>query len=343
MNMRRTILTLICVAILAPVSGQQYYNTVSSRCRHFLDLSIGAGVAENMAKAPLVNTKIGADANFAFTYEIAKKSFFFQIGFGADYIMARRGLDPFTDSYTGRFDKDGFLLNRYSYVYTEYQEQTHYLLGTVPVLFGFQLTQRMYISFGAKVMLPFMYTYKTDARFYTEGVYDQFIDVISRNVPNYGFYDESDYQYKAPMTFGLTDIYVAPTLEIGAKFALAKKVDVRVGVYAEYALPVVASKAKMDILDYSMVEMNPILQNQMDLAENIRFNNIAYGRFNPTVEGEKSGAVLQNDPSQYLNVGIRATFRFDVTIPPKICLMCSDEFVPRAKKGRNPSVTNASK
>lgn len=340
MKMRKTILTLICVAFMAPISGQQYYNTVSSRCRHYLDLSIGGGVAENMAKAPLVNTKLGADGNFAFTYEIDKKSFFFQIGFGVDYLMARRGLDPFTDSYVGRFDKDGALLNRYSYVYTSYAEQSHYLMGSVPVLFGFQLTQHMYISFGAKVLLPFMYTYRTDATLYTEGVYDQFIEVISRNVPTYGFYDEAEYSYKSPMTFGLTDIYVAPTLELGARLPIAKKIDVRLGVYAEYALPVVASKAKMDLMDYSMVELNPARQSQEDLAANIRFNAIAYSNFNATVEGEKGGAILQNNPSQYLNVGIRATFRFDVTIPPKICLMCSDEFIPRAKKGRNPSIDN---
>lgn len=338
--MKKTIITLVCLAFLAPISGQQYYNTVSSRCRHFLNLSIGGGVAENMAKAELVNTKIGANGNFAFTYEIDKKAFFFQIGVGVDYIMARRGLDPFTDSYTGRFDRDGFLLNRYSYVFTDYAEQSHYLMGSVPVMFGFNLTQYMYISFGAKLMLPFMSTYKTDARLYTEGVYDQFIDVISRNVPNYGFYDEADYQYKAPMTFALSDIYVAPTLELGARIPIAKKIDVRLGVYAEYALPVVSSKAKMDLIDYSMVELNPRLQNQENLAENIRFNPIAYSRFSETVEGEKRAAPLQNDPSQYLNVGIRATFRFDVTIPPKICLMCSDEFIPRAKKGRNPSPDN---
>lgn len=341
--MRKTILTLLCAALLAPLSGQQYYNTVSSRCRHFLDLSVGGGVAVNMAKAPLVNTKIGADGNFAFTYELDKKSFFFQIGIGVDYILARRGLDPFTDSYTGRFDKDGFLLNRYSYAYTSYAEQSHYLMGTVPVLFGFQLTQHMYISFGAKLMMPFMSTYKADATMYTEGVYDMFIDVISQNVPAYGFYEEAEYTYKAPLTFGLTDIYVAPTLELGAKLPIKKKIDVRVGVYAEYALPISSSNAKMDLVDYSMVQLNPTLQNQYDLAENIRFNPIAHSRFNATVEGENSAAYLQNDPSQYLNVGIRATFRFDVTIPPKICLMCSDKFVPRAKKGRNPSVSNGNK
>lgn len=341
--MKKTILTLICVALMAPVSGQQYYNTVSSRCRHFLNLSVGGGVAVNMAKAPLVNTKIGGDGNFAFTYEIDKKAFFFQIGVGVDYILARQGLDPFTDSYAGRFDKDGFLLNRYSYVYTSYAEQSHSLMATVPILFGFQLTQHMYISFGAKLMMPFMSTYKTDASLYTEGVYDMFIDIISQNVPTYGFYPEADYTYKAPLTFGLTDIYVAPTLELGAKLPIKKKIDVRLGVYAEYALPVVSSNAKMDLLDYSMVELNPQLQNQYNLAENIRFNSIAHSRFNQTVEGEKSTAYLQNDPSQYLNVGVRATFRFDVTIPPKICLMCSDKFIPRAKKGRNPSVSNGNR
>jgi len=300
----------------------QYYNTMSSRCRHYINLSVGAGVAENLSFNNYVTNRVGGNGQFAFTYEIQKKLFFFNFGVGVDYMLTSQGISHFVDQYN-RVDKEGDEI-LYRYVYDNYKEHQHILTGTFPIQFGFNLGQYVYLAVGAKVSAPFFTQYTTKTDMYTEGEYIRFIQPISRNVPAYGFYATDTYKYKGIIN-PLGSINVAPTFEIGGRIPLdaKKKIDCRVGLYAEYAIPVVKKQFSAELMDYSATQTDPLTQNQADLKANIRFNSLMYSHF-PSSVLETSGMTFMTKAAEYLTVGVKATFCFDVTIPPKICVLCYD-------------------
>ena len=335
LTVKRTfaVLSLLVVTFAAQA---QYYNTVNSRCRHFLNLSVGAGVAENLSINDFVSNKIGADGTFAFTYEIQKKFFFFNFGVGLDYMYTRQGFESFTDAYE-RQDLNGEDIE-YRYKYFDYVDGQHTLFATAPIQFGFYLGTYCYLALGAKVGVPFYGSYNTRTNLQTEIEYIRFIEPITKDqpVPEYGVYPEMELKYKAPREV-LGNVNVAPTFEIGARLpiSLKKKIDCRVGLYAEYHIPVVTKTNTYDLLVYSSVDIDPATQNQENLENYMMFKSIVDARFNETVK-DLGGKVMMSQASQYLTGGIRATFRFDVTIPPKYCLICNDHYVPYRTNKKNP-------
>lgn len=317
--MKKYFTLLLTTLMLSSMSYAQYYSTVTSRARHYLNLSVGAGISENMSVTELVSNKVGGTGQFQFTYEMDKKSFFFQFGVGVDYLYTGQGLAEMTDQYE-RNDKDGEPI-LYRYVYSDYKEAQHNILVTIPVMFGFHFATYGYVSAGAKVGLPVYGHYKTTTDMFTEGEYLRFVQPISKNVPAYGFYPRGEYSYSGD--FDRSGIFVSPVFEIGGRFRIKKKIDCRLGLFAEYALPVGGSNYKANLIDLNQVDINPVSQNQKNLEENIRFNSILMSHFNTTVLNHE-GENLLDRASQYLQIGVRATFRFDVTIPPYICVLCYD-------------------
>lgn len=320
---RRHILILSLLAI-ALTANAQYYNTVSSRCRHFLNLSVGGGIAEDFATSEFVSNKLGADGTFAFSYEIQKKFFFFNFGIGLDYTYTSQGVKHMVDQYE-RIDRDNEPII-YRYVYNNYKEGQHTLIGTVPIQFGFFLGQYVYLAIGAKASMPVLGFYKTNTEMYTEGEYIRFLQPISQNVPYYGYYPNAEYQYRG--TFDpIFSLNVTPTFEVGGVIPLTegrqKPIDLRLGAYVEYAVPIMNKTVSENLIIYDHVDLNPLTQNEADLRANIAFNTIPYSHFNSSVL-DMGGMDLMLKKAQLFTVGIRATFRFDVTRPPKICRMCYD-------------------
>lgn len=313
---KRPIIGLIVLAF-ALGANAQYYNSITSLPQSWMTLSLGGGVANNMSTSDFVKTRLGGGGQFEFAYEVSKKSFFFNVGVGLDYRFTSQNLDGMTDQYP-RLDRDGAQI-LYRYVYKNYREDQHNILATVPIQFGYRCTEHFYVALGAKVSLPFHTAYKTATDMFTEGEYVQLIQPISRNVPKYGFYPEEHYSAKGSL--GLTSMTVSPTVELGAWLPVAKKIECRLGVFCEYAIPVYnfASSDKGFLLDYSQVDLNPVTQTQENLADNLRFGSILTSRMNMTVLDNGGKDLLKNAP-QYLTAGIRCTILFNVTQPEEICI-----------------------
>lgn len=287
--------------------------------QHYLDVSVGGGTAFGMSTKSIVQTKLGANGQASFAYEIAKNRFFFNFGIGADYVLTRSGLDNFTDSYA-RVDKDGRAIN-YRYVYSDYVESDHLLMLSAPIQFGYRFHRYGFFAIGAKVSMPLVHNYSTSTMLYTEGVYTQLIQPVSRNVPSYGYYPEI--KYKSKGSFTAPDLYVAPMAEVGTVVPIQPGILCRIGVFCEYHIPVIGAYKEQPILDYTAVNTDPSTQSQEDLIANLKMNPIINGRFNDSVL-DHQGESLMKRMAQNMTIGIRCTFRFNVSQSPTICNCVTD-------------------
>ena len=290
-----------------------FFSTVVVRAAgtsHFLGVSVGMGTSLSLNGGDAVNVKPGFDGQASFSYEVVNRGFFFNVGVGADYQLTREGLaGTMVDQY-GRVDKWGAPI-WYRWIYNDYREAQHTLYASLPIQLGYIIKDRVYIGVGAKFTLPLWNQYEVSTRLYTEGEYVNLIAPISRNVPSYGYYAEDDYSSKG--TYVGATAYVSPTIEVGAQLPVTRKVSCRIGLFAEYAIPFLGSHEVVPALvDYSSVDLNVQTQNQDNLRENIRFVSLMNAALNPTFT-EHGGESLYKGLSQNLSIGVKATFRFDVT------------------------------
>lgn len=315
---KRSIVLTLCVALICLCVPS---NVVArgSVTQHYLTLSAGGGMAQNLSAAKIANANPGADAQVAFSYEIGKRGFFFNFGIGADYLFTRSSIDGFTEQ-TPRVDKDGRQI-LYNMVFSDYMEKQHTLLASVPVQFGYRFHRYAYFAVGAKVQMPLITQYSVTTKMYTEGVYPNLIDVVSKNVPSYGYYPEEKYTYSSK--YDAPTLYVTPMAEVGGFLRLARGITCRVGLFVEYAIPVVGSHKTDILVDYSDVDLNPQTQNRSNMADNIRFRSMLNAQYNATMT-EHAGEKLMKGLAENITFGVRATFRFNVTQSPSICLCVTD-------------------
>lgn len=311
-HIARTLVLALLAMITIPATAQR-------TLQHYLDVSVGGGVAMGMSTKSFVKDKIGADGQIGFAYEMAKHRFFFNIGVGADYVLTCTGVDNFVDSYA-RVDKDGRAIN-YRYIYSDYVENEHLLMGSASIELGYRFHRYGFFGVGAKVSFPFVSDYSTKTKLYTEGVYTELIQPVSRNVPSYGYYPEI--QYKDKGSFTAPDLYIAPMAEVGGVVPIQPGIICRIGLFCEYMIPVVGSYKAQPILDYSAVNLDPNTQNQEDLIANLHMHPIVNGNFNRSVL-EHGGEAMMKRMAENLTIGIRCTFRFNVSRSPSICNCVTD-------------------
>ena len=153
---KRSIVLTLCVALIC-VCAPSNVMARGSVTQHYLTLSAGGGMAQNLSAAKIAKANPGADAQVAFSYEIGKRGFFFNFGIGADYLFTRTSIDGFTEQ-TPRVDKDGRQI-LYNMVFSDYMEKQHTLLASVPVQFGYRFHRYAYFAVGAKVQMPLITQY----------------------------------------------------------------------------------------------------------------------------------------------------------------------------------------
>ncbi len=288
--------------MLCLIVSAQYYTSASGNTRHYVSLSIAGGEANTLSYNDLIEDYAGGAAQFTVAYELLHRNFFFNVGLSADYTHTGQSLLDFTDSFE-RLDFEYDALT-YSYVYSNYQEVQNTFAVSIPLQFGYNFGQYFYGAIGAKFVIPVENKYHTMTEMFTQGEYERFFEPF-RNKPEYGFY-EKDVYTDSGRSNAFSCLQAAATLELGSNIPLrAKKVRMRAGVYAEYAIPV-GDMTRLPLTDYTAVDVNPFTQTQENLKSNLHLNSILT-------------STIQPDWHHNLQVGVRLTVAFDVTKAPFNC------------------------
>ena len=307
---KRSIIVGICLLLAASLMAAPRYGRTA--VTHWLGLSL-TGVEANMlpASSSGVKPKAGYGGQAHLQYEIHAGKFFFNAGLGFDYILTINAIASYSDAFD-RVDLMGEQLI-YLYVYSDFKEQERQLRFILPVQFGYEIGEWMYIGVGAEFRAaPFINNFKSSGRMFAEGEYERFIEPI-RNSEQYGFWPESEFN-TIPLRAGADAHEVAVELELGARVPMGKKGLARFGVYAGYDIPVeYSSKTPTPLFDYSRIDTNPATQSWENTQKYLQINSLL-------------GSTLMNITTQRLRVGVRVSLLINVTHTPSQCMCLRDYY-----------------
>ena len=277
-------------------------------------MSVSGGEGNTMMRTPddmpTVHNRIGVDGQFHIGYELRQRGFFFGIGVGADYDLGRQMIDSLKDNY-GRYDRENDAIT-YTYAYRDYNDMQMSAAISIPIYIGGYLSESLYLLGGVKFGINMWGIHHAKTEMETYGTYTEFIHTI-HHAPYYGYYNESHYEYAS--VYPVAKLKVIPMVEVGYKIPLvtkSKRVEMRVGAYAEYGIPL-SLQNEQPMVDISHTDINPFTQNQQNLRQNIILNT-------PIATNWQEGGKTSN-----LQVGVRFTCLFNVTPPKRFC-MCSPDF-----------------
>lgn len=300
---------MAALLLCAIPSAAEYYNSLSGKAHHYLGISLGGGEANNAGKT-LYNLAIpvshigGAAAGLSLLYEVQYHGWIIGLGIEGQYQYLRDTVADFVDA-DARIDRDGEAV-MYGYAYHRYHETDHVAGIAVPVYFGKNFGNWVYALFGAKFSMPLWAQYNVQTDMATQGEYAWNIDPVRSDANN----DFSTLGYYKKLPYAYANTYqeymrVAVTAEVGANIPIpAKKARLRAGIYGVYGFRLGQSN-DYNLADYSKVDKNPLTQSLADLQRNITWN--------------ASNTSHINSLPGNLEVGVKLTVLFDVTIEKPIC------------------------
>lgn len=307
---KHILLVLLMLTVVMTVSAQSRYRRLTRNgVNHYLTLGLQAGEANMLASAQSLPIKsmLGADAQLNFAYELQRRRFFFNVGINARYDLTRNKMKSFIDAFPQQ-DRYGEAVS-YRYHYNDLLEQQQTVMVGIPVQFGLYITPQVYLALGVKAEYPLVHSYSTKTQLSTDGMYDRFIEPFENN-DYYGYYAPFTYTRTGTCFVDKVCPWITPSLEVGARFRLKKRVALRLGAYVEYGMPI-GAEYTMPYIDYSGVNQDVTSRTKEDLQSNLVINSILdyseldhmYGR---------------------LAVGVKATFLFQLK-QKQPCVTCDDD------------------
>ncbi|MBQ7382972.1 MAG: hypothetical protein IJ554_00300 [Paludibacteraceae bacterium] len=308
---QRSFIVCLCMLLATTLTAAPRYGR--SGVSHWLGLSL-TGVEANRlpASSSGIKPKAGYGGQAHLQYEIHKGKFFFNAGLGVDYIVTNNALASYSDAFN-RVDFTGEPVI-YRYVYSDLKEQERQLRFILPVQFGYEIGEWMYVGVGAEYRAaPFIKSHKTSVQMFSEGEYERFIEPI-RNSEQYGYWPESEFEANGPVS--ATAHELAVEVELGARVPMGKKGLARFGVYAGYDIPVSYSASPASttpLFDYSAVDTNPATQTWDNTKQNLQINSLI-------------GSPLMRITTQRIRVGVRVSLLINVTHTPSQCMCLRDYY-----------------
>lgn len=301
------VITLLALWVAPGLARNPYRR---SEVTHYITLNLGGGEANTlstMRSFPQTEfkDKIGAHAQGGLGYELRKNHFTFGFGFESLYDYVGQGTDKMLNSFD-RIDKEADSII-YEYRYSDYVDYQQVLSVGVPIYFGASI-KHFFINVGARIDMGMLGMHKTTTMLQTVGTYKRFVQTIE-NVPEYGYYRKDEYTYQNQ--YFIPTLSVTPTLELGGRWEVAKRVEMGFGVYAEYSLPVIGEKKNLPLVDYSYVDENPQTMNHPNLRATLVFNAIPNSNMAIQLPGT-------------LRLGVRWNIYFQVQHTPHICICEKD-------------------
>ena len=136
----------------------------------------------------------------------------------------------------------------------------------------------------------------------------------------------------------LYQFLLSPSLEFGARLRIPSysgRIGMRLGVFAEWGVPINLNTRTMEIVDYSVIHSNIVQRDYLqDAANNVRVDVV--GVEVPTKEALQKGLIVNSVlHSNLINhagalaitqftFGIKWTILFNVTAPRHYCVICED-------------------
>lgn len=326
---------LVVLFFALPIAAQgRYFNANNRGVNHYLTIHVGGGEANTFASSGAydIRTKIGADAQVGLSYEIRRQNFFFNLGGQVQFTYTAQGLDGFADVLTMgphamadlQGDRRDFL-----FYYTDFKETQRTLYVGVPVQFGYYFTPHFYGALGVKLQFPLQHRFSTEPMLETMGRYPQYFEPLTNN-PNYRYYTAGAVSSTGTYMTGGTPVFVTPTVELGGRFAVAHRVDLRLGVYAEYSAQIGGKfdRTLMTPDSYANLDFTTPGLSREDFAKDIAFNSILD---NETLDRAWSR----------MSVGVKLTVLFNLT-PAPACTTCNEDSgipyrQPKGIRSRNDS------
>ena len=296
--MKKRIYIVLLLSLLAGMSvAAPHYGT--GALTHWLGFSVMGVEATPIMGKTEAKAGVGGGGQVSLFYELHKGHFFFNAGVGADYLITNCSLSRYSDEFP-RVDPYTGQNTIYRYIYSDYREQQTQMRMVVPVQFGYRFGSWVYIGLGAAYRTqPFINSTSSKARMLTEGEYENYIQPI-RNTEAYEYWPEAEYKNGGKVRSATHE--VAVEAELGARIPIVRGVQMRIGAYVGYDIPIdkFANRAAMPLVSYTPSDTRAI-----------RFNSLF-------------DSALLNKDVQRIRAGVRVTFLFNVTRNRQACMCMTD-------------------
>lgn len=292
------------------------------------------------AASPL-NHKTGANALFDLGYELRKKRFIFGFGVRANFYQLRTTIDTMEIAFGRQYAAQGAKYHdaKYNYCFSMYDDRLQVIECAVPVYFGMEMGQYMYFHVGAVAGYTCYAQHNTEARMQTELTLLPFIGSGAGkfyDMPTYGAFSTDTYDYRSTVQ-NVNQWTLTPTVEIGARFQLTKRVQMRLGIYAGYALQLGWNQDKVNnvpIVDFTDAGKDVCCTGILGYLYNEEQQRVMqsairrHAIFNSPLYSE-----LQQSAFSHIVVGIKWTTLIQVGKAKRPCLCSSDADIhPRQVK-----------
>lgn len=359
-NIVYIVLCLVFVGII-PGEAKKHY-TYSTRPNHFITMSLAGGYSSVISsRSPIAEASTisltslpGAATIGSIGYEMRYRRWILGLNANFDYTLSRHGISHFTQKFDGYVDDVQTTLNvwdsknqqfttidygysplSYVYDYYDYVESQQTLHISAHLYTGANIGHYCYGLVGVRFSSPLQTACKAKFNLSTLKVYP------NTNTPESQYGNGSDISYEVSNPNGSSMLYqflLSPSLEFGARLRIPSysgRVGMRLGVFAEWGIPMNLNTHTMDIVDYSVIHSNIVQRDYLqDPANNVRVDVV--GIEVPTKEalqnGLKVNSVLHSNLINHTGAlaitqftfGIKWTILFNVTAPRHYCVICED-------------------